>query len=846
MLPALPLQLAELLESLGLAAPSKIRRASRRVRRLARQLPQFESLWLDALANCGALTRWQATEIGAGRGGQLKLGSYVLAEPLADCLYAQAFRARCVESGEQVRLIVAERSGRAARETAGRLRELVDAATTHFGGKGAGTRFPERPGAGSAEKSLVTLSSHEYCALPIAAGQVQQDSNPSEVASTRPTAVLRLWIAAPWIPGQSAADWLICHGRMPATAVLQIARAMASGFADLEKAGLCHGDIAATSVWLADDGLVVLNLPGVRGVLRPEEGYSRADLPPEAFDYLAPERVARGTAPNTASDLFACGCVWWHLLCGRAPLGGGDSLAKLRAAHEARISDPRELAPDTPEALAGAIVACTRPDPERRPGSAAELVTLLGAPSPESRRTLNRSLRAAERPGSGWPAMRAPVAPRGRRPVSHAVAMGLALAAALLVAAWPVWRAVREKAPDASAARQAGAPDRSTRAAAGVQKPSPAVAMDSAQNAVLPAAYVAEAADVKRIGDSADDFSDVTQQGSQPNDLATPSAYPHERILDSGEWPDSRRLDLRPGQRVRAPDGTRAKVRVPSTGLKIAVEDAGTNHDEPVQFENIDFIWDHAVSGDGAMTVVEAGNVRFRSCTFRSHAPGATPPAAVRWVQPPPSQAGAMALPSGSIRFTDCLFQDVAVALDSGGRGALRVEFVNVLHLGPGPLLQSPHWPRADESMNLVLQQVTLRGAASLWQCRVEESASAPGRVFIRAERSVFAPAGAGALLLFRGDGDPTTKLQNLNWEGEGALVTPGARFAAWNRPGGMTEWLDDADVPIAGLVLSGVEFAGPADEGSASSQLLRWNAPLRTADPPGCNPARLPPTTSP
>lgn len=206
-----------------------------------------------------------------------------------------------------------------------------------------------------------------------------------------------------------------------------------------------------------------------------------------------------------------------------------------------------------------------------------------------------------------------------------------------------------------------------------------------------------------------------------------------------------------------------------------------------------------------------------------------------------------MALPSGSIRFADCLFQDVAVALDSGGRGALRVEFVNVLHLGPGPLLQSPHWPRADESMNLVLQQVTLRGAASLWECRVEASASAaPGRVFIRAERSVFAPVASGALLLFRGDGDPTPQLQNLRWEGEGALVTPGAPFAAWSRPGNAAEWLDDADVPIAGLVLSGVEFAGPAGEGTAGSQLLRWNAPLHTADPPGCNPAQLPATTSP
>lgn len=814
MTPDLPPQLAQLLESLGLANPTKVRRAGRHVRRLARHLPQFESLWLDALAHCGVLTRWQAGEIGAGRGGQLKLAPYVLAEPLTDCLYAQAFRARHVESDEQVRLIVAERSGRAARETAGRLRELVEAAA-----------------------SLVT----EYCALPIAAtAPVQQDSKP-------PAAAMRLWITAPWIPGRSAADWLICHGRMPPAAVLQVARAMISGLAGLEAAGLCHGDVATTSVWLADDRRAVLNLPGVRGILRPEEGYSRADLLPEAFDYLAPERVGRGTAPTIAADLFACGCVWWHLLCGRAPLGGGDSLAKLRAAHEARIPDPRELAPDTPAVLAEAIVACTRPDPQRRPRSAAEVATLLGAPSSEDRRELNRSLRTAERPGAGWPTMRAPMVQRGRRQIGRAAAMALALAASLLVAAWPVWHAVRENSAGAPDARQAAntartaATNKPASAVAGEQK-LPASAVDGAKNGVLPVAYLAETGG-EHHADGASGLKDVPSDRSQPDDAAAPTTNPNERILESGEWPASERLDLRPGERIGGRDGNRVKVHVPAAGLKIAVEDAGAVHDEPVRFEGIDFVWDSNVPGDEAMAVVEAGNVQFRGCTFRCHGAGTTSPVAVRWVHPPRSQDGATTLPSGSIRFTDCLFVDVGAALDCRGQGALRVEFINVLHLGPGPLIQSPQWPRADESVNLVLDQVTLRGAAALWQCRIGASAAAPGRVFIRAERSVFAPAAGGALLLFQGEGDPAPRLQNLSWEGEGALATPGGRFAAWNRPGSKAERLDDTGVRIAGLVLSEVEFAGPAHGGPANCRLLRWNAPLRTPEPPGCNPARLPAT---
>ncbi len=813
---ALPPQIAGMLQDLGLADSRRLRHACGHVRRLGRRLPQFESVWVDALAQCGIITRWQAGELSAGRVSQLRLGPYVALEPLTDCLYAPAYRARHVESGEYVRLVAAERNGRAAREAAGRLRELVEA------GDGLAT---------------------EHCVFPIAAGQVEQDSTPTasltgRPETCRPTGAVRLWIAAPWIPGLSAADWLIAHGRMPAVAVEEIARAMVVAIADLHTAGLCHGDIAASSVWLASDGRVVLPMPGVRGVLRPEEGYSRTDLLPEAYDYLAPERVAQGTPPDAASDLYACGCVWWHLLCGRAPLGGGDSLMKLRAAHEARIPDPRELAPETPAVLAEAILACTRPEPERRPRTAAELATLLGAPTSHGRRLLGGALRAAERPGLTWPSMRPPVVPRRPWQVGQATAMGIALAAALLVAAWPIYRAVREKSDDAGSRRPVAAqPERAeppTDHPPAHREPLAGTESDTQEGRVVPAAYLAELGNdgnplpMRSVGPS------PSQDGA--DDLNLPA---EERIIHSGELDRVERLELRPGQRVAGPEGARMLVLLPSGGLHVVV--AGVDPDSlPVRFEAIDFVWDHAGGEGQALVGVAGGNVRFRNCTFRALSPGAAPPVAVRWRHAAASHSDALALPSGTLRFDDCVFDSVAAALDREAEGAVRVEFHNVLHLGPGPLVHSAA-PRADESMHLVLEQVTLRGAASLWRCRNVGTSGRAGRILVRAERSVFAPAEGGALLLFDGEGDPVPVLHNLTWEGEGALVTPGIPVVVHRRSGGAPERLDDTDVAIAGLVLSQVEFAGPPGDGPLGSRLLRWNAPLRTADAPGCNPEHLP-----
>ena len=144
---------------------------------------------------------------------------------------------------------------------------------------------------------------------------------------------------------------------------------MVARLADLELLGVVHGDISASGLALQPAGNVVLPMPGLRGIVRPAEGYAFADLPPEAYDYLAPERIEEGSPPTLASDVYACGCLWWHLLTGRPPFAGGNTLTKLKAVHAARWVDVRQLALDVPDALARAIELCIAHDPAARPAS---------------------------------------------------------------------------------------------------------------------------------------------------------------------------------------------------------------------------------------------------------------------------------------------------------------------------------------------------------------------------------------------------------------------------------------------------------------------------------------------
>ena len=75
----------------------------------------------------------------------------------------------------------------------------------------------------------------------------------------------------------------------------------------------------------------------------------------------------------------------------------------------------------------------------------------------------------------------------------------------------------------------------------------------------------------------------------------------------------------------------------------------------------------------------------------------------------------------------------------------------------------------------------------------------------------------------------------------QGSLVSPETAVAAWRDPHGVQRPLGDANVSIAGLVRSRIEFAGGDPSDPAANQLIRWQAPLRSPDPPGIDPAELP-----
>ena len=775
-----PQALIELLERLGLATAAQVRAMRRRVRRLARDLPLLESVWVDALAQARILTPLQANQINAGRGQTLAVGPYVLCRALGCPGYAAFYRARPRESGEAVRLAVID-------PLAGDAERITDGL-----------------------EALAAASIEAECLAPVRASGVDGD---------------RGWAAGDHFEGKTAAEWMVHNGRFPPEVVLEIARQMLPGLVALEEAGLCHGDIGAAGLVLTGDGRVVLPQPGLRAVVRPEEGYAHADLLPEAYDYLAPERITDGGPPTVASELNACGCLWWHLLTGRAPVPGASSLAKLRAAQTVRISEVGRLAPDTPSSLAAVVSSCIQRSPGRRPESMAQVAARLGPSTHAGRLAVARCLTCpGRRPGHYWAVSLRTIKQSNQTPLWLAVIAGCLVGAVAL--GWSIWNA-RMPVPTASIPAQLPR----SKGFAGVAHPKTAVRDGQVEVTATPTP-----AEAKGVGSVFPPDLYTTDESLPEKDSRPPGVA--DLVLPGGRALKIESLELRPGQCVRGEGPGRALIVVPRNGLPVAAEN--------VRFENIDFVWGHerrdngSGSGPAAMIELRAGQVDFHRCSFQASGSASGRPVAVRWTHPPQGAQSELALPSGRVQMSHCVLSGVEAGIECRTVGARAVRLVHVLHLGPGPMVRLDHCPRPDEPVVISLAHSTLRGAAGVVECRYGQIEGRSGRIAIEAGQCAFVPGEQGALLVLAGPEPPTSLLAAIQWTGQGSLLAPQAPVAVWHDAAGRSEVLDDASLSMAGLVRSEVQFAGSAEAGPAASRITRWQGPLRSTDAPGVDPARL------
>jgi serine/threonine protein kinase len=320
--------------ALRLCTAKDVQRVRSAVRRMTRDLPAFDSVWIDALAKSGVLTPFQARRLDCAPPESLVAGDFILLDGL--------------EAGDGSHTFLAVAADRTRKVVLKRLTLPAD-------------QLP------AAEDRLQKLL-ERWQSLP--QGHL---ASPSEWFRHEES----LFVISRYVPGLNLAELLIRRGRFPPEVVLRIADHALTALAACHAAGLAHGDVRLSKLRLTDRGTIVLVDGGLKPAISPEL-LIHAIRTPEEADVVAPERIGTNQPATAASDLYALGCLLWQLLAGRPPYPQADPLMKLAAHQTRRIADVRELAPETPAPIADLILRLTSPNPLDRPASAETAWQRLG------------------------------------------------------------------------------------------------------------------------------------------------------------------------------------------------------------------------------------------------------------------------------------------------------------------------------------------------------------------------------------------------------------------------------------------------------------------------------------
>ncbi|MGE4000402.1 MAG: serine/threonine protein kinase [Planctomycetaceae bacterium] len=315
-------QLLDLLSRYGLATPADLRRCRPQVRRLAHDLPTFDSVWIDALTQKRVITPFQAKLLESEQPQRLQVGPCLLVEEW-------------------------ERDGRwtlrLARHRGSRQKCLLTFVDVHA---------HDRPKALQQCRDLIArLRGLSHPSVVVPQGCDEADG----------------WVVvvSPFVSGPTLKQLLVRRGRFPIPVVTDIAWQLIDGLAALEQREVVHGDLALTSVRLTERGQAVLMHPGVLPALGSRVSI-HAPLGPENYEGTAPELINSARTATLQSDLYAVGCLLWQLLAGRPPYPAGDPLAKLAAHQTKPIDDIRRWVPDAPAELSALIRQLTDKNPARR------------------------------------------------------------------------------------------------------------------------------------------------------------------------------------------------------------------------------------------------------------------------------------------------------------------------------------------------------------------------------------------------------------------------------------------------------------------------------------------------
>ncbi len=172
----------------------------------------------------------------------------------------------------------------------------------------------------------------------------------------------RRYLVMELVNGDSLAQ-VLERGPLGEDALLELARDLASGLAEIHRSGMIHRDIKPANILVQANGRPKIIDFGF--VARAQGGLEREVI--GTFLYAAPEQVGIVPRPtDVRSDLYALGCVLYECAVGRPPFHARETAELLRMHASVVPVDPHQLRPEIRPVLSAIIATLLRKDPDDR------------------------------------------------------------------------------------------------------------------------------------------------------------------------------------------------------------------------------------------------------------------------------------------------------------------------------------------------------------------------------------------------------------------------------------------------------------------------------------------------
>lgn len=197
------------------------------------------------------------------------------------------------------------------------------------------------------------------------------------------------YIVMELLDGESLASRLARLHRLPVDEIARLGAQIASTLAAAHARGIVHRDLKPDNLFVVPDSAVtggerckVLDFGIAKLTDETRESVkTRTGTIMGTPAYMAPEQCKGASNIDHRADIYALGCVLFHLACGRPPFVGREGAGEVMAAHIYEAAPPLRafeptIAPEL-EALVARMLSKSR---DERPATMDEVADVLGRP----------------------------------------------------------------------------------------------------------------------------------------------------------------------------------------------------------------------------------------------------------------------------------------------------------------------------------------------------------------------------------------------------------------------------------------------------------------------------------